>query len=708
MSSNSDFAETAERLIVDGRVDDARALLDEHLRDVPESWSWLVDRGDEREIAFWNEGEFEAYRAYFGPRVATGLRITWVGPSYPKAFFLSAGIAAQAGRTDDAVALIERGLALEPDHPQLLLRLAALRDAGGRTAEALALAESASASRSWSPREDATAARDAATRYRLKLSAPPRPVGSEAPTNSGPARTPSFATFDDNGPGSGDGLLSRFVGRLESTTARLIALVAALTTLVLFVVLIMAVFRTPPDVARIERFRDSLEPYLALASAEPAPTRPYRRGKVVVVDLGSRQVDPITHALGSAIRAESPADVGTIVIVQWVPEYQYAYVSARGQALTGAYVTNAHLAIVDATTGKRVGIKTIRGESPPETVASSASEREGEYGPRPISAVVEYIQSLPLYDAEGDTIAIAGASGEPGRPVLEGELSDVAFRSVVLDGGGRVMERPTGKARVFRESLPGGPSFEMVVVPAGSFRMGLADDDVTFDEFCRPGHEVTIPAFYLARTEVTRELWRAVAALPRVSRDLPVEPPGPADGSLPVTSVSWADANEFCLRLEKATGRPYRLPTESEWEYACLGGGAGPYATGASIDATYSNVLVEPDDPESAKGPLRGKPTPVGSLGVANRFGLFDMDGNVTEWCADTFHSNYVGAPVDGSAWTTGSSDTKRVLRGGAFDVHWSDASARKRFGFDPMVRYAICGMRIALSMQPRTEETGQ
>lgn len=708
MSSNSDFAETAERLIVDGRVDDARALLDEHLHVVPESWAWLVDRGDEREIAFWNEGEFEAYRAFFGPRVATGLRITWVGPSYPKAFFLSAGIAAQAGRVDDAVALIERGLALEPDHPQLLLRLAALRDAGGRTAEALALAESASESRSWSPREDATAARDAATRYRLRLAAPARPVGNEATTFSGPARTPSFATFDDDGPGSGDGLLSRFVGRLESTTARLIALVAALTTVVLFVVLIMAVFRTPPDVARLERFHDSLEPYLALANAEPAPTRPYRRGRVVVLDLGSRQVDPVTHALGSAIRAESPADVGTIVIVQWVPEYQYAYVSARGQVLTGAYVTNAHLAIIDATTGKRVGVKTIRGESPPETVARSAAEREGEYGPRPISAVVEYIQSLPLYDAEGDTIAIAGASGDPGRPVLEGELSDAAFRSVVLDADGRVTERPSGKARVFRESLPGGPSFEMVVVPAGSFRMGLADDDVTFDEFCRPGHEVTIPAFYLARTEVTRDLWRAVAALPRVSRDLPVEPPGPADGSLPVTSVSWADANEFCLRLEEATGRAYRLPTESEWEYACLGGGAGPYATGASIDATFSNVLVEPDEPDSAKGPLRGKPTPVGSLGMANRFGLFDMDGNVTEWCADTFHANYVGAPADGSAWTTGSSDTKRVLRGGAFDVHWTDASARKRFGFDPMVRYAICGMRIALSMQPQTEVTRQ
>ncbi|MBK6427453.1 MAG: formylglycine-generating enzyme family protein [Blastocatellia bacterium] len=706
MTSNADFTETAESLIAEGRVDEAKALLDERLVAIPASWSWLVDRGVEREIAFWSEAEYEAYRAYFGPRLATGLQVTWVGPSYPKACFLAAGIAAQSGRTDDATVFVERGLALEPDHPQLLLRLAALRDTDGRTAEALALADSAASARSWSPREDTAAARDAATRYRLRLAAPANPAGISAPNTSGPKRTPTFATFDDDGPGSGDGLLSRFVGRLESTTARILVVVAGFTTVVLFVVLLMAIFRTPPDVARVERFRDSLESYLALANTEPAPTRPYRRGKVVVLDLGSRQVDPITHLLAPAIRAESPADVGTIVIVQWLPEYQNAYYSARGQALAGAYVTNAHLAIVDATTGKRVGIKTIRGESPPETVARSASGREGEYGPRPISAVVDYVQSLPIFDADGDTIAVAGSTGDPGRPVLEDELSDVAFRSVVLDGEGRVTERPSGKARVFRELLPGGPSFEVVAVPAGSYRMGLADDDVTFDEFCRPGHEVAVPAFYLARTEVTRDLWRAVAALPRISRDLPVEPQGPSDGLLPVTSVSWADANEFCLRLEKATGRPYRLPTEAEWEYACLGGGAGPYATGAAIDATYSNVRVDPEDPESAKGPFRGKPTPVGSLGVANRFGLYDIDGNVAEWCADTFHVNYVGAPADGSAWTTGSSDTKRVLRGGAFDVHWTDASARKRFGFDPMVRYAICGMRIALSAPPQTGVT--
>lgn len=701
MSASADFTETAEQLIAEGRVDEARVLLDENLREIPPTWSWLVDRGSEREVAFWSESEFDAYRDFFGPRLSQGVAVTWVGPSYPKALFLAGGIAAQTGNTELAIGLVERALSLEPDQPKLLLRLASLRSAEGRLAEALALAESAAHARSWTPREDAAAARNDAAQYRMRLASPPR---EETRVPNGPGRTPTFATFDDDGPGSGSGFMSRFIGKLESTSARVIAVVAGLTTVVLFVVLVMAVFRTPPDEARAERLRPSLDGFLVLANAEASPTRPYRRGRVVVVDLGTRQLDPITHLLTPAIRAEDPSDVGTIVFVQWLPEYVDAYYSARGQPLTGAYVTNGFLSIVDATTGKRVGTKTVRGESPPATVVRKAGEREGEYGPRPISAVVDYIQTLPLYDAAGDAIAIAGATGNAGRPVLESDLTDAAFKGVLLDASGRVVERPSGVVRVFRETLPGGIAFDMVAIPSGTYRMGLADDDVTYDEFSRPGHDVTVPAFYLAQTEVTRALWRAVSALPRVSRDLAPEPPGPVDGALPATSVSWAEANEFCLRLEAATGRPYRLPSEAEWEYAALAGQNGPYVTGAAIDATYANVRVDSEDPESAKGPFRRKPTPVGSLGVANGFGLFDMDGNVSEWCADTFHMTYTGAPADGSAWTSGSSDTKRVVRGGAYDVVWTDASARKRFTFDPMVRYAICGLRIALSVTPPSQ----
>lgn len=697
MSANPDFTETAEQLIAAGRVDEARELLEARLGSVPSPWSWMVDRGAEREIAFWDEREFDAYLKFFGPRLPAGVSVSWVGPSYSKAYHLSAGIAMQSDRLSEATSLVERALALESDHPQLLLRLAALRDADGRTVEALALAERATSARSWSPHQDAAAARAAATNYRLRLASQARSMNTNGPAAC--PRPPTFATFDDDGPGAGNGPFARVLGRLESTSARAIAAVAAITTVTLLVVLVMAIFRTPPDEARARRFEKSLAGYLELATAATAPTRPYRRGRVVVIDLGTRQIDPCTHGLARAIRAESPDDVGTIVFVQWLPEYLDTYYSVRGQALARAYVTNAHLILVDVTLGKQVGMKTIRGESPPDSVVRSASEREGEYGPRPVSGVIDYIASLPVYDAESDTIPVAGASGAPGRAIAADEVTSTAFRSVRLDATGRVVERPLGTARVFRETLPGGATFEMVVVPAGTFAMGLPDDDVTFDEFSRPSHDVTVPEFALARTEVTRDLWRAVVALPRITRDLAIETPEFGDGSLPMTSISWADANEFCLRLEKATGRPYRLPAESEWEYAALAGQAGPYVTGAATDATYANIRVDPDDPESPKGPFRAKVTAVGSLGVANGFGLFDVDGNVSEWCADTFHSNYNGAPADGSAWISGSSDTKRVLRGGAYDIHWTDTTARKRFGYDPLVRYGICGLRIALSL---------
>lgn len=704
MSSNADFTETAEALVAEGRLDEARALLDAHIHAVPAGWTWLVDRGAEREIAFWSESEFDAYRAFFGPRLGAGLTVTWVGPSYPKAFFLAAGLEAQRGGMAAAAALVERGLALEPDHPHLLLRLATLRARDGRVAEALALAENAASARAWAPEADVREARNAATTYRLRLVAPPVPVGGgSAPP--GPARVPTFASLDDAGEDAKAGPLTRLVGRIESTSARVVAVVAALTTVVLFIVILFAMFRTPSDEARVQRFASAIEGYTALESAEPAPTRPYRRGRVVIIDLDTRKIDPIFNLLPPDLRADSPADVGTIVLVRWIPELVDTYYAAHGQPMAGAYVTNAHVFVIDATIGKRVGTKRIRGESPPDRIVRDAGDDTGGYGARPNRALLDYIEALPAFDAAGDTIAIAGASGDPGRPVTDAERTSVPFRSIRLDAAGKVVERPAGQASVFRETLPSGASFEMVAIPGGTFQMGLPDTDVTYDDYARPGHSVSVPPFFIGRTEVTRELWRAVASLPRISRDLNPNPDGepmPDDGRLPVAVVSWADANEFCLRLERATGRPYRLASEAEWEYACLGGGPGPFASGGRVDPTIANVLVDLEDPDAPRGPVRRAPTPVGSLGVTNGFGLFDMDGNVSEWCADTFHLNYDGAPADGSAWVSGTSDTKRVLRGGAFEVDWTDASARKRFAFDPTVRYTICGLRIALTATPQ------
>src|SRR5205085_7636152 len=147
--------------------------------------------------------------------------------------------------------------------------------------------------------------------------------------------------------------------------------------------------------------------------------------------------------------------------------------------------------------------------------------------------------------------------------------------------------------------------------------------------------------------------------------------------SLPVENTSWNDAVEFCKKLSAKTGRQYRLPTEAEWEYAARAGTSTPFAFGETITPEIANY-----------GAHRETTIPVGSLGAANAFGLFDMHGNVWEWVQDYWHDNYGGlvnsAPTDGSAWLSGGDPTKRVLRGGSWLVSAGLCRSTARFGSSP------------------------
>jgi formylglycine-generating enzyme required for sulfatase activity len=143
--------------------------------------------------------------------------------------------------------------------------------------------------------------------------------------------------------------------------------------------------------------------------------------------------------------------------------------------------------------------------------------------------------------------------------------------------------------------------------------------------------------------------------------------------------VSWDEAVEFCQRLSKQTGREYRLPSEAEWEYACRARTTTPFHFGETIttdlanyrgtDWDYQGKTYPGNYGQGPKGEFRQKTTEVGSFKIANTFGLYDMHGNVWDWCLDHWHESYEGAPTDGSAWTTGGDDSLRVLRGGS----WGD-----------------------------------
>ncbi|HEV7375816.1 MAG TPA: bifunctional serine/threonine-protein kinase/formylglycine-generating enzyme family protein [Pyrinomonadaceae bacterium] len=243
-----------------------------------------------------------------------------------------------------------------------------------------------------------------------------------------------------------------------------------------------------------------------------------------------------------------------------------------------------------------------------------------------------------------------------------------------------VKPKPTAsKAQPYTENINRAP-LEMTLIPGGAFSMGSPDGEGYDAE--RPQHQVTVQTFYLGKYEVTQAQWQALMS----------ENPSEFKGdNLPVEHVSWNDAVEFCKRLSAKTGREYRLPSEAEWEYACRAGTTTPFAFGNSLTSAQANF--DGRSPANDAGIFRQRPTPVGSF-QANRFGLYDMHGNVWEWCLDVYHDSYDGAPSDGSAWLGASG--YRTLRGGSW-LSVADglrSAVRERLAQDE--NFAGIGFRIA------------
>ena len=234
-------------------------------------------------------------------------------------------------------------------------------------------------------------------------------------------------------------------------------------------------------------------------------------------------------------------------------------------------------------------------------------------------------------------------------------------------------------AQYFREDLGNDIQLDMMLIPGGTFIMGSPKKEEDSTDSERPQHKVTIEPFWLGQYQVTQAQWKFVAKLPQVNKELNPDPSrfkGNGSTSLtnnrPVEQVSWYDAVEFCDRLSNHTKRQYRLPSEAEWEYACRAGTKTPFHFGETITTDLANYNGNYTYGQGPKGVYREETTEVGSFEVANNFGLYDMHGNVWQWCLDDWHDNYTDAPADGSAWF--SSDDKlsdktgrAVLRGGSW-----------------------------------------
>ncbi|NEQ56052.1 MAG: formylglycine-generating enzyme family protein [Moorea sp. SIO4A1] len=244
----------------------------------------------------------------------------------------------------------------------------------------------------------------------------------------------------------------------------------------------------------------------------------------------------------------------------------------------------------------------------------------------------------------------------------EEKLQQWTFKTPTVNHQGEITETTTYTASYFTDTLTDNVELEMVAIPGGTFTMGSPESEKNSYDDERPQHDVTLQPFFMGKYPVTQAQWKAIALMTdlKVQRDLNPDPSRFKGENRPVEKVNWYEAVEFCDRLSQLTGREYRLPSEAQWEYACrgvtkplnldTGKSYPPFYFGETITgqlANYDASITYGDEPE---GEESQKTNPVGEF-PPNPFGLYDMHGNVWEWCADDWHDNYKGAPTDGSAW---------------------------------------------------------
>jgi formylglycine-generating enzyme required for sulfatase activity len=233
---------------------------------------------------------------------------------------------------------------------------------------------------------------------------------------------------------------------------------------------------------------------------------------------------------------------------------------------------------------------------------------------------------------------------------------------------------------------------DLVPVTGGTFTMGWQSGrDGSGDDDEKPAHQVSVRNFSIGRYEVTQAQWRAV-----MGGD-PPELHNKGCDQCPVERVSWNDIQDFLKKLNSLTGKQYRLPTEAEWEYAARGGAQSRgylYSGGNDLDAVaWYDGNAKSGNTNGAQKTTR----PVGGK-KANELGLYDMSGNVWEWCADDWHSNYVAAPTDGRAWVDSPRGAYRVNRGGSWNLNAGLCRVSSRFHSTPGDGNVYLGFRLAAS----------
>jgi formylglycine-generating enzyme required for sulfatase activity len=270
------------------------------------------------------------------------------------------------------------------------------------------------------------------------------------------------------------------------------------------------------------------------------------------------------------------------------------------------------------------------------------------------------------------------------RPYMQTQI-----RPYVLGAAREQALKPGGSFKECATECP-----EMIVVPAGAFLMGSASSQPNHQSFEQPQHWVTIARpFAVSKFELSFADWDACAAYGDCEAH--IKDSGFGRGRLPVINVTWDDARRYAAWLAKMTGEPYRLLSEAEYEYVARAGTQTAYPWGDAIGKNNANCNgcgSRWDDLQTA---------PVGSF-PPNRFGLYDMVGNVYEWVEDCVHADYRGAPANGSPWIAGGTCNGRMIRGGSWADDPIDLRSASRPWSPATIRRNFIGFRVARSLNVR------
>ncbi|MFN6564068.1 MAG: SUMF1/EgtB/PvdO family nonheme iron enzyme [Nostoc sp. ChiSLP01] len=264
-------------------------------------------------------------------------------------------------------------------------------------------------------------------------------------------------------------------------------------------------------------------------------------------------------------------------------------------------------------------------------------------------------------------------------------LQTFSFQTAKVDARGNITSRPKLEAKYFVEDLGNGVTLEMVQIPGGTFMMGSPEGEKGRDSDESPQHEVKVPGFFMGKYEVTQAQYQAIMG---------TNPSRFKGENRPVEQVSWDNAVEFCQKLSQKTGGTYRLPSEAEWEYACRAGTTTPFYFGETITTDLVNYHGNYPYGSAPKGEYREETTDVGKF-PPNSFGLYDMHGNIWEWCLDVYNDNYQGAPKDGSTWLTGKNNRIKLLRGGSWYGHAGNCRSADRNLYVRAYRDINVGFRV-------------